>query len=987
MTNLDPNYYRTLFHGVVSVNGLDVAGDWEVVYSTLDELIATTTDDDLPPSGITLDATKNLLIYADHLTIWKEIAAPGKSVKIVVNTLAAAPVAASAKTADVTINTTPPSPAQDIAPVPAATGLKNNATADKARGGNDGADAVDESNQSVIENGAVKASVVQERVGKKAGHIEVRCQRLDDSVGAVSLSAKGGRGAPGFNGQAGAPGETGTMGSEERDFNGFTHGPWKVTRPVTAGGDGGKGGAGVLGFPGGAGGNCEFVSVEAPKAAPTVDAAVGDSGADPKAPAVGGKGGFGGMGYARREKVNVNIRWPTTWRNEAPTPIPMMPSGKQGEKGALLQPVVQPVAQAGTVTVKQIAPDELGADSAFWLKLLQKTKNIYFHCYPAPDDDQDKYHDEKIWLKDRLGWMSSAIPVTDSPNPTAEDLRLRGLKRQADGLGYSLDSGWTVFGEPPNYVPRVGLDDLRATLKTQSVAFGEIETAFQTMVAAMESSSEAAIDHAKVLSALETQESRLSGRITGLTDVLNAAVTRLDSLETALDAARTALRQSIDTTLQSQLKKYFACEMDDVLKAAQSIAFSPDEAMGVVAGGQLLYDSATKIEGVDGVKINKDYLITKTVQLSEDIRASAVKAYNLSGKDLGNTALVTRLTDFETWLDKLPQSIPAATAVRSEIEDFKRQLRLRSATAIEYNTAIHGLRAAGGELIALRQRITDVRAKTAQASDPTLAGLASYLGAIYQELRNEAMVTVYQAYQAYHFQFLSVPRIAFDTYQDKLLWTQGSQPSSFSPADMDIVLSDLQTSKTAIKNHLKGDYTAFGTPHFPTQVSVTIDSPAMLAALRKDHALDFSTVPSSPGGKGEFVPLNTSDFADIRVTHVHPRFIGARTTKGHLAITVRHGNPDRFVTPEGHTLEFTHDAYRIPLTLDLAVPARQAYPWQPDEGRLDGGGYATLGLFTDWNIEITAADANDPTNEGLDLSDVTAVQVDFSGHYRVKNGA
>jgi len=301
----------------------------------------------------------------------------------------------------------------------------------------------------------------------------------------------------------------------------------------------------------------------------------------------------------------------------------------------------------------------------------------------------------------------------------------------------------------------------------------------------------------------------------------------------------------------------------------------------------------------------------------------------------------------------------------------------------EYNMAIHDLRAISAELITLRARIADVQKNAARASDPTLAGLTGYLGALYQGLQDDAMTLLFQACQAFHFKYLQAPKTAFESFQEKLLWAQGVGPS-FTFKDLETAITNLKLDavKTETTKGWKPD--SFGPSTSAPRVYLRFDDAANIAALKQDRRLGFTTVPSAAAGKTEQIPHNTSDRGDIRVAQVLVRVFGAQTKGKHLLMYIRHGGRDRFVTIDDLTVEFTHTPIRIPLTIDLTVPASQPYKWATGDGDLTGGGYLQPGLFTDWEIEFPAANPIDTTNDGLDLSQVTAIEIDFSGTYRLK---
>ena len=1027
LTNGNPSFFRTQVQDTYTVCGQDVTGAWDIVYSTLEDLVVTTTDDTLPAAGLKLGKDKNVLIYADRLTICREIHIPGKAIKIVCFTLSALPPSTTANS-QITISTTPPDLPQKIIAIPPAYTLVDAIYPEfQAQCGADGLDALDATGSVAMDDdGTVHPELVTANQGASAGPIELRCYSFDDNVSKLKILAEGARGGPGIAAQSGAPGSPGLPGNEyhvrPRQQIHFRPKGLSLAGPVstnglddvvtsskapTIGGDGGNGGRGLMGFPGGSGGPITFYfpnnwiphPVDMPVGANVwqaigsflshvlpshwdrfeVRSGVGGRGDDP-APASGGTPGTGGIGMDIYELDSVLPK--SKFLRNTGTPVAL--TGTKGSDGPLLLPTADPAPTEGEITYHHIeTPDQLGFDSAFWLKMLQKLRNLYFYCYPVPDDAQSRHAKEISLLGSRLETMMAGIPATTPPNPDSEDLRLADLRRQAERLHFYLKLGYTVFGTRPDVVPDLGFKALTQALMQTESTYKDVELAFHNAVASVDALSNSAIDSEALVASLQKRKAKLEGIIAGDGKVIADVASRIGKTESALTGARTALQSAISGTLQSQIQSQFSCGIKDVLSALQSLAFAPNEGMALVAGAQMLYNGATNIEGSNGVSIDKSLIISKIVTLSTDIGASGSAAYAAAGKNLDNTALLTTLDDFETYLRNLPNTIPAATSVLSEIEDFKQQLCQRSALLFEYNATLHNLRVTASEKVMLTDRITAAQNGQSKSSDPTLVGLTSYLAAMYQRLEEDAMALLYLAYQAFHCQFLQAPTTAFDYYQDQLLWTQGDTPA-FSFINLETAISDLTTQKSNIESNTGWTPSHYGVT-INERVSLNIVNKEVLSALAEYSSVNFTTVPDSPAGKFQFVPLNTTGFADIRVTRVLPRVIGATTNSGKLDLTITHGGSERFVTVDGDIVGFSHQPIVIPLTLDLSLGDSAAYPWDKYEGLLTGADFMEPGIFTVWSIDLTPGDTNNPNNLGLDLSKVTAIHIDFCGTYRKKN--
>lgn len=120
--------------------------------------------------------------------------------------------------------------------------------------------------------------------------------------------------------------------------------------------------------------------------------------------------------------------------------------------------------------------------------------------------------------------------------------------------------------------------------------------------------------------------------------------------------------------------------------------------------------------------------------------------------------------------------------------------------------------------------------------------------------------------------------------------------------------------------------------------------------------------------------------ADVRLTRVRFFLPGAKTTSGLLHVTMTHMGDDTLLSPNNHSIEFSHRTIAVDFKYDIksgsyAVPGKDTR-----DGVIGNLGdreeYCLPGPFTSWRINFK------DYNPGLDLSEVNDAYMEFEGVYR-----
>lgn len=1040
--NLNPNFYKTVVERGGRIQN--------IIYSTLDDLKVIASNSkpyvqDTYPDAYKINVDEDFCLYADTVNLCSNLIMPGRNIKIVARQLIIHQ--------NTMLNVTPlpiPDPPPEIDPndpqgpkVPYGMPRPFNPQSAFKLGPSGGIvlgdykkipSSAPPEKQYWIEisldaksaeyRGADGKSA--QRKGIDAGVIEVIAQKFinthpfggEDYI--LSAVAKGGRGERGQGGMNGSPGEDATNGLgfitiETKPktpialrYDQVYYGRLGSTaiskagikpKPALSGGPGGAGGAGANGGKGGQ------VIIRLPENESLMLQSKGGLAGEDGKPGKGAPGGNGGEVrvefYPYKKGFGFNFEVGVV---AGTFPIEPGADGKDGASPNRTFNIGR--GEPGTIVRKPVTEADLALafDSTYWLKLLQHAKNLFYYNPPrhhpklkkstglTPLHDENKTNPAYILLQ----WMQDTLYASDTllgGNPDAgmqlEAMRKKEIRVQVDNHLEMLAAGKNIYGKSMDWVPLLSLETYKNALKESMQPFKNIEAEFERLVKEAETKSEKDIKFNRSMAQLEYNKKLLNGRIENLKSGLPIMLTALESYTAGLVNIKNSI-VSILEYMKREAKDYVDCSLDNIFKALEMIAFDPKNVMmAAVQGGKLLYDSLTKIAGVD-----KSYFINKTTKLEGKLEDSATTIFNMGSKraDL----LILKLDEFNKEMEKVESKFPKTNLeLHNATESLRTLVQLRSEKLIEYNITLSMILKYQNELILLESKEKILNSKISKASDPTLTGTVSYFAVLYQNLRDHMMELVYtldRAYQYWSIGQSNIPSV-YEELKKKRLWVESSSDASakFSAADVEGVYDELILNMTKQKEVFKQDPKPYPSSEvIEGDIKITIDeqtAPGFIALLKaknkrkKNLIFPIITTTREPKGRLEFTVANTADKYNIRVLYVRPRLIFSDDGKQQnidngtklARFYIEHKGKENIYQSNRKTfIEFEHGTTAV-LFEQQFIPDKEGKDFKTEDGSFgyaDVSDYAKLGLYTDWAIILE----KDPY---VDLSKLTAVEIEF----------
>jgi hypothetical protein len=942
LTNANPNFYKT----VLPEEGDDyVLKERKVIYSTLDNLLIGAVGTKSPENQELMESIKesqNLTIYALDLTIVGKISIPEGDIQIYCRKLKILPISdslgfnVSAKLEDEYID-------EDTGmaiPYASQTAVQDNAN------GEDG--------DAIATRVNVEGKTKYGKKGKKGGSITLVCDEMNLTAD-FELTADGAEGYPGCNGQDGGPAPT------DNDL-------------VNKGGKGGKGGAP------GAGGDSGTIKV--------VYQSINNSeflqySAETGEDGIAGQPGQGG--------------WPRgEWGDAAGLPT----------DSAVFKEIIS----------KQIDNlSELGEyyDDIFLLKIIQKTKWLYMFNSPT------KYVNKKIvypagWglIQDYLGWLQQVLSNYTIVNKQNAKNTKEELASIVSILAGRYSRSVTYFGLMPNQVPVTPIEKMYEIfkeklkgIKTSEKVFlklsSEYENNFKEQTA-LNLAKEAAEDNINLSKArydfLLGEQKKSSERITDLSIEFNKSKTRL---ETAL------------TTLKSVVASYYHCSFESIMQAAEMLAFTIGHpagmaGMGVVEAMNLVNEANTKIEDKENGLIDKQHVVDQIVTLEGDIVNPIKDIFKLDKE--GNTTiqpssklLLTNIDQLENQIkniaDALSKDNPtvAEDAIRA-LHSFKEDMIAQGEELLAYNFL--AVRLAEEYNTYLKAKTEKVKLdKQADPLSPYSVATVSYYAKLYQdqvEHLMEAAARIKKKYEYVTLDYVQGTDIALSLGS---LWLQDS-PITLKESDAPDALESIDRMvldmKEAIVNYNSGQadvkYKFPSKENYRSDIVLKIESKAHLDAFIKDGSFEFEIVPAEQLMlRIDTTPqfhIDSSNFSDIRITHVQPRIIGAKTSSGNLLVKILVRKNSTIKDSEGELYNFLYPINRegsFTYKIESHDKENNEDVGSGSNGILVDEYHDKIGIFTKyklWLPEPTVGDGSNAINAGLNYKNITGIEIRFAGTRR-----
>jgi len=950
------------------------------------------------PGGVywSVNPSRDLEIYANHLTISGPISLPGRSVTIFARTLHVPAGLPSAISVSVGKSTVDPETIV-IVPLeaPAAGSVKGDPTKPWLF------------SFPVSASGSTGSSGVCGARGGDAGSISIRIGGLH-LESPLLLSAVGGQGGKGQTGQTGGKGGRGRDGMKGKELwdqlvaweiipafwnrdhrwpyvdrmiaTRFSPAPiLQVLLSGYTGGNGGSGGRGGDGGPGGKGGKVEVVFAEALDATNsglTIDVAGGAKG-EPGAGGAPGPPGDGGSSYECDT-------------DEDKGDPPHGPSGGWGPRGSGIDPATTPPpASAGTAVMNK-SPVPYGdlfkyADvSGYWSMLLERSRDLYLSAHPRfnPGGFANTAH-ALNWISDVLrpnvGALASRAPLFQTTLDQATTL----LSRLRPDAASHLD----VFGHDFNYVPLPSFAFYTGVLDTLLPAYKELEEASDAIFSNLN-------DRAQLRDHLTVIRDGATATINWKNQQLKDAWDQLDHVTAAIQAAdllipakRVALLGDLKGLEQAVTEWARCTAIGAVVKGFETCAFVPPIAEGGVAPAGI---AMAGVQGIDvmlanftsssGLQIEKRNLIGR-IENVEGTIASLQEGYAqvnglITENDPNGAKLLGTANQLDRLLQDLATKVPGVSACREALDDFVGAVQARNQQILSYNQLVARMMQLHLDIKDAQAHVAVVNSEIGGTVDPALSDLAAATSRISQGVRERVLFMFYMASRAY----------SFLTFQDddSLFNAVGlSNPVEirYSPT-LSGARAYLATNFAGAVQEAGGDLTSFPASGLSSPVRIRIDDPGKLADFKLTGSLRFEISATSKVG-----PPLLLGWRKVRVSLARPWVEGLRPRnqdpkKGPETVTAwifREGAwGDRFLIDEaGHQKSFVYDRTGVPFTyltggafMDPATMVSDAVITGKDQNST----YALVGPFGAWHIKVD--------QEAFDLTGVTGVTLELFGQHR-----
>ncbi len=651
-------------------------------------------------------------------------------------------------------------------------------------------------------------------------------------------------------------------------------------------------------------------------------------------------------------------------------------------------------------------------DATFLLKLLMRGKNLYLVSPHGPADADGEGENPAgeearaifAWLVDAL---SPLEPPEDELDPdyrrdVEEYRRKKDILGQAAALRSTYAQGLNLFGKPPGWVPRRSLEEYDDDMKELLGPLQAMETAFTKDLHDAEEADTIDRRLTDRLGDLRQVGARNEMEMQGLREQMGEAVDRIEEYTGRL----TDIKEKIESILaqyELDLRRYVECDfsLEGLFGALEMMLFmgKPSAetapmfgAMGVIEGGRLvtgLIDGMGKVGGVE-----RSHIIQDIERLEGGIRPGLRTMLESRGdgtlvdRDSGATLLLADLDDFEREMARFQKAFPEHGArLRTATTGLKEAVRLRVDAIMTYNAIV-------GRAVQIQSQQSELTSQAAviesgryDVSDPTRAGAVSYIGALYQDLRNRAMELLYLTDRALAFWSAGKASPGGYGHYRKSVWGEGVPLTNVDAKTLEQARAQIATEvgkhqEAMSRKRMRAPHDKSGAVRSEIVVSVT--DPGQLEAFRETGRLYFSTVRSAdPARPDELAVPFLTDRYNIHVWYMRPRLVGV-TSERAIKIDIVHLGFDRLDQKDGTTVDFVHDP--VPTEFQYRPGAEPVdFAGGTDGSFYEVGdtnpGFAPPGLFARWNLHVHAVD-----NPTLDLSKLSRIDIELGILFELGSG-
>ncbi|NOU50354.1 hypothetical protein HG263_07335 [Pseudoalteromonas sp. JBTF-M23] len=544
----------------------------------------------------------------------------------------------------------------------------------------------------------------------------------------------------------------------------------------------------------------------------------------------------------------------------------------------------------------------------------------------------------------------------------------------------NLFNGYNFFGQTSSQVPLASFFQYKETLNTLIADFRQLELDYDQYLNTLntaEKKRESIINSRSFYSGLINFSSDQSSKFPRQLRKIASNITQLNEAlkpsKKRLLASIAAARKEIDSKLDFNI--------DSIFQAVSTIAFAPKSRLLLASEiANVGYNAFDKVTSDTGLPIKKSYVVNQ-IRSIEGSLESLIEGYKqlengtLEADDPGAGKLLVARDKFLETMDSFKNRLgDKLKDVSSNFDKYISDVITRNNAILEYNNVISNALSLKTNLNEANQQLQEITRDYLETSDPDLPAIVDYVSYFYERSRDQILQHLYLASQSYKFWALSDESLLENATKNKSL-------VQINATILNGIKEDIITKILAVSED-------FGTERsdFPAEP----DEPGVVVTLGENEIFDLqatnSLIFTLKPALYHSTTIEESGFAgmaDVRINEVRIYVKGANTKNGMLNILITHQGHETIVSTDNETHEFSHKTIKKNFQYDMKhnnkIHRRANFGYKNPRQfntNASNGVFAPVGPFTSWLIEIPAE-----LNEGLDLMEVSEIEMQFFGTY------
>jgi hypothetical protein len=654
---------------------------------------------------------------------------------------------------------------------------------------------------------------------------------------------------------------------------------------------------------------------------------------------------------------------------------PAQPAPPAPTRGADQTPTVLTAAPYTT-----LAP-ALSASQVFaWFQMVLHATERYYLA---------EQYDETVA---RLTWLISmtAAPPQLGPKPTdpwtdADTQELQALHLHCVTLLAQLRAGLDFYGHPKNYIPVISFHEYQTDLNVLVQFASLVESAYAKYFAKDQKQE---VRQAQLASMVAQDQSNIKRWQTEIASFGQQVANVQDELAGLAQRIQEQQRELLGPdSAQFQKAVYdgsqVGCGWEEILTAVLSIAglaTGVDDIASIISAaaeaGEIAEEALTLANIIKQIqRVKKDI---------ESIVAGWQAIEKLITSDTPNAAkLVMNAQDLEANEQQFDQQMqPYLNStnpdIRAAAKIFQTQMHAFMDLVQTSNQKLLDINGLQLRIVKLQDTIARKQKEIARLQnmmvgdyDPTIAPYAAYMGHAYSVIRDELLLETYDEARAFEYWALQPLTL------DQLLGS--GAPLAVTVAAFAGVQAQVETLKQDVQ-------TSRGTDKPPYEDIEWAVPPAAFQHIltepsKQKHVVALNLPPALPTTPADKNPFH--DKAIVGVTKVQAWVTGAKTSGNQLTLTLIHTGTAQVVDLDGTLWNFTHDPVKVPFQYNMASGS-VTVDGTISTSSVDKDDYINYSPFTTWLIVL---DPDPAVNTDLDVTGVTGITLKFWGNAFVFNHA